>query len=72
MSVPASQNGSLGGICWNVPGEGTALEAGERLSIRIRVCLHRLRKNSEIGDWSLEGARLQAAPYIISKELRHG
>jgi hypothetical protein len=26
----------------------------------------------EIGDWSLEGARLQAAPYIIQKDLWHG
>jgi hypothetical protein len=31
-----------------------------------------LRKNPELGDWSLERARLQAAPHIISEELRHG
>jgi hypothetical protein len=26
----------------------------------------------EISGWSLEGARLQAAPYIVFKELWHG
>jgi hypothetical protein len=31
-----------------------------------------LRKNLEISGWSLEGARLQAAPYIVFKDLRHG
>jgi len=31
-----------------------------------------LRKNAEISGWSLEGARLQAAPYIVFKDLRHG
>jgi hypothetical protein len=29
-------------------------------------------QNVEIGDQSLEKARLQAAPYFISKDLRHG
>jgi len=32
----------------------------------------RLLKNVEISGWSLEGARLQAAPYIVFKDLRHG
>jgi hypothetical protein len=31
-----------------------------------------VRKNAEISGWSLEGARLQAAPYIVFKDLRHG
>jgi hypothetical protein len=31
-----------------------------------------LRKNAGIGDWGFERARLQAAPYIVSKDLRHG
>jgi hypothetical protein len=31
-----------------------------------------LRTNIKFGDWSLEGARLQAAPYIVFKDLRHG
>jgi hypothetical protein len=34
--------------------------------------LSRLPESPELGDWSLERARLQAAPYIISKDLRHG
>ncbi|HXM22412.1 MAG TPA: hypothetical protein VN948_14245, partial [Terriglobales bacterium] len=31
-----------------------------------------LAENAEISGWSLEGARLQAAPYIVFKDLRHG
>jgi hypothetical protein len=31
-----------------------------------------LLKNVGISDWSLEGARLQAAPHIVFKGLRHG
>jgi hypothetical protein len=43
-----------------------------RLKKAVGSRLSMLRKNFEVGDWSSEGARLQAAPYIISKELRHG
>jgi hypothetical protein len=31
-----------------------------------------LLKNIEISGWRLEGARLQAAPNIVLKDLRHG
>jgi hypothetical protein len=31
-----------------------------------------LLKNVEISGVSFEGARLQAAPYIVFKDLRHG
>jgi hypothetical protein len=31
-----------------------------------------LRKNVESGVWSFERARLQAAPCIVCKDLRHG
>src|ERR1700674_291788 len=31
-----------------------------------------LAETAEISGWSLEGARLQAAPYIVFKDLRHG
>jgi hypothetical protein len=31
-----------------------------------------LRKNVEIGGCGLERVRLQAAPYIVFKDLRHG
>jgi len=37
-----------------------------------RARLHKLRKTGEIRGWSFEGARLQAAPYIVFKDLRHG
>jgi hypothetical protein len=31
-----------------------------------------LTENVEIGDQSLERARLQTAPYVVFKDLRHG
>jgi hypothetical protein len=36
------------------------------------AALPALPKNIEIGGWSFEGARLQAAPYIVFEDLRQG
>jgi len=35
-------------------------------------CASQRADKHQFGDWSLEGARLQAAPYIVFKDLRHG
>ena len=48
------------------PSEG--VDFGRAVAARLDVVAEKL----EIRDWSLERARLSAAPHIVSSDLRHG